>query len=178
MPYSYGGQSQSNWGDNTLNRNEFMRDLLLFDTNGQPRSTADARKKGMLALAFFKTTCSTCQFTFPYLQKLADAYEDSGKLTVWGVSQDDADTTDDFARRYGVTFPLLLDRDLYHSMTYGLTNVPTIYLADGKGLVLKKLVGWNRNEVNDISAQIAAFLEREPVAIVTEDDPAPAVKPG
>jgi peroxiredoxin len=178
MPAGFGGQSQQRWGDNTLNAQEYMRDVLLADTTGTPRSTAQARKAGMLVLAFFKTTCPTCQLTFPYLQKLADAYAEGGKLTVWGISQDDEATTRAFAEKYGVTFPLLLDRDLWHSMTYGITNVPTIYLADSGGLVLKKIIGWDRAAMNGISERIAAFLERDPVVIVEDSDPAPAVKPG
>lgn len=175
---SFGGQSQQRWGDNTLNTQESMRDLLLFDTRGEPRATAQARKGGMLVLAFFKTTCPTCQLTFPYLQKLADGYADSKKVTVWGVSQDDVETTAAFAEKYGITFPLLLDRELWHSMTYGITNVPTVYLADSAGLVHKKIVGWDRDAMNEVSARIAAFLEREPVTLVAANDPVVAAKPG
>lgn len=178
MPAGFGGQSQQRWGDNTLNASEYMRDLLLTDTAGTSRSTAQARKAGMLVLAFFKTGCPTCQLTLPYLQKLADAYGDSGKLTVWGVSQDDREATAAFAEKHGIGFPLLLDHDLWHSMTYGLTTVPTIYFADGAGRVQNKVVGWNRAALNEISEQIAAFLERDPVPVVDADDPVPAVKPG
>ena len=178
MPVSFGGQSQQRWGDNTIGAREYLRDVLLADTTGEPRATAQARKAGMLVLAFFKTTCPTCQLTFPYLQKLADAYKDSGKLTVWGISQDDTDMTQAFAEKYGVSFPLLLDRELWHSMTYGIVTVPTLYFTDGNGMVLKKLVGWDRSAVNEISEQVAAFLEREPVKIVEDSDPVPATKPG
>jgi peroxiredoxin len=181
MTTSFGGQSQSRWGDNTVNAHEPMRDLLLFDTTGTPRATADARKKGMLVLAFFKTTCPTCQMTFPYLQKLHDAYAaaaDGGKVSVWGISQDDGDATTAFAQKYGVTFPLLLDRDLWHSMSYGIVSVPTVYLADSDGTVLRKVAGWDRAAVNEIGERVAAFLEREPVPIVAADDPVVATRPG
>ncbi len=178
MPFAYGGQSQQRWGDNTVNAQETIRDLLLFDTKGEPRATAQARKGGMLVLAFFKTTCPTCQLTFPYLQKLSDAYAESKKLTVWGVSQDDEDATEAFAQKYGIQFPLLLDRELYHSMTYGIVTVPTLYLTGSDGLVQKKLIGWDREAMNGISERIAAFLEREPVLLVDANDPAPAYKPG
>ena len=178
MPVGFGGQSQQRWGDNTLNANEYMRDFLLMDTSGEPRQTAAARKKGPLVLAFFRTGCPTCQTTLPYLQKVADAYAESGKLTVWGVSQDDGPKTEAFAQQYGIKFPLLLDHDLYHSMVYGLTHVPTIVLADSSGRVQKKIVGWNRVAMNDLSQRVAGLLEVEPVAIVDEADTVVAAKPG
>lgn len=165
MPVSFGGQSQQRWGDNTLNAQEYMRDLLLADTEGTPCSTAQARKAGMLLLAFFNTTNATCQRVLPVLQKLHDAFADSGKLTVWAVSQNDADATRAFAEGYALRFPLLLDRDLWHSMLYGVTTVPTLYLTDSSGLVLHKIVGWRPNEMNAAGEQIAAFLEREPVRL-------------
>lgn len=175
----FGGQSQQRWGDNTTNVNEYLRDIFLTDLSGRPTGTADARRKGMFVLVFFKTTCPTCQLTLPYLQKLADAYKESGKFSVLGVSQDDEEKTRAFADASGIKFPLFLDRELYHSMVYGLTNVPTLYFADGSGMVQKKIVGWDRAAINEISERVAAFAGVEtPVKIVEDDDPAPAYKPG
>jgi peroxiredoxin len=178
MATAFGGQSQQRWGDNTANVNEYLRDIFATDLSGRATGTADARRKGMLLLAFFKTTCGTCQLTFPYLQKLADAYKESGKFSVLGVSQDDEEKTRAFLDQYGIKFTVLLDRDLYHSMVYGLTNVPTLFFADGSGLVLRKVIGWDRAAINDISERVAKFAEVEPVKIVADDDPVPAYKPG
>lgn len=171
MPAGFGGQSQQRWGDNTLNPNETMRDLLLTDTAGQPRATAQARKAGMLALVFFRTDCPQCRQTIALLQSLADAYADSGKLTVWGVSQDSAAATRAFAEQNGIRFPLLLDHDAWQSMNYGVTSVPTLYLVDGQGVVVQKVRGHSPATLDAVSAKVAAFLEREPVALTA---PAPA----
>jgi len=168
MPTAFGGQSQQRWGDNTINANEYLRDLMLTDLNGRPTGTADARRKGMLVLAFFKADSPASQKTAPYLQKLADAYKESGKLTVLGVAQDDGETARAFAGQNGLTFPILVDHDLYHSMVYGLTVVPTLFLADGSGLVLRKATGFRPDALNDISARVAAFAEVEPVVLVEE----------
>lgn len=176
MPSGYGGQSQQRWGDNTVNQNEFMRDIQMTDLSGKVCSTLDARRKGMLLLAFFDTTSPASRVTLPYLQKLADAYKESGKLTVWGVSENDEATTRAFADELGVKFPILLDRDRYHAMVYGLSGLPAIYLADGGGTVLRKLTGWSRAAMNEISAKVAVGAGVEPpVTIVEDSDTAPAV---
>jgi peroxiredoxin len=165
MPTAFGGQSQQRWGDNTINTNEYIRDLMLTDLNGRPTGTADARRKGMLVLAFFKADGPASQQTLPCLQRLADAYKESGKLTVIGVSQDDGETARAVADQQGLKFPILVDYDLYHSMIYGLTAVPAVFLADGSGRVLKKVVGFRPEALDDISARVAQFAEVEPVAV-------------
>lgn len=162
---SFGGQSQQRWGDNTVNANEYMRDVMLTDLSGRPTATADARRKGMLVLAFFKPSEPVSAAIIPLLQKLADAYKDSGKLTVYGISQDDEATTRAFADKEGLKFPLMLDYDNYHSMVYGIASVPTIFLADGSGMVLRKCVGNKPAILNEMSERVAKFAEVEPVTL-------------
>jgi Peroxiredoxin len=166
MAIRFGGQSQQRWGDNTLNTNEFMRDLLLMDIKGVSQSTAAARKKGMVVLAFFDPADPDCQKTLPVLQRLADAYKESGKLTVLAVSQGDPDATRAFAERYGITFPLMPDTDNYYTLTYGVSVVPTVFLADGAGMVTAKVRGHKPEALNGISAQVAKFAEVETVDIL------------
>lgn len=170
----FGGQSQQRWGDNTLNANEHMRDLMLTDLSGKPVQTADARRKGMLVLVFFKPSDPVSQTTLPYLQKLADSYKESGKLTVLGVSQEAEEATREFGKQFGITFPLMMDREGYHAMVYGLTALPTAYLADGSGVILRKAVGFKPKAINEMSARVAAFAEVEPVEIVADAGTTPA----
>jgi peroxiredoxin len=174
MPSAFGGQSQQRWGDNTLSQNEYLRDFLLADLTGKPTKTIDARKKGMLLVVFFRTTDPVSQQTLASLQKLADAYKESGKLTVLAVSQDSEDETRDFTTRFGITFPCLLDRDQYLSMTYGVTVIPTAYLAAGDGLIVRKMSGYRGGIVNEMSAKVALFAGVEQVTI---DENAPMPEP-
>jgi peroxiredoxin len=172
MPGPYGGQSQQRWGDNTINSNEYLRDIMLTDLSGRPTGTADARRKGMLILAFFDASSPASLSTLPYLQKLADAYKESGKLTVIGIAQNDRQSTKDCADKLGLKFPLLLDHDLYYSMVYGLAVVPTVFLADNTGLVIKKTTGHNIGVLNQMSAKIAEFAGVPPVDLTAPLVPA------
>ena len=156
MPSGFGGQSQQRWGDNTLNQNEYMRDVQMVDTTGRVCATGDVRRKGsMILLAFFRRESPETSPLLGALQRLSDAYRESGKLTVWGVSPDDAETTAAFATSCGVKFPVLLDRDGYHAMTYGLTTFPTVYLADAGGTVKRKTAGFRKSALGDISSIVA-----------------------
>ena len=78
-------------------------DFTLEGVDGKSHSLAAALKNGPVLLAFFKISCPVCQFTFPYIERLFEKYGNS-KVTVWGVSQDDAQDRSSFARNLTFRF--------------------------------------------------------------------------
>src|SRR5579872_3303859 len=79
----------------------------LVDGNAGPEvSLADLIAHGPAVLAFFKITCPICQLTLPFLERIHKASD--GALPIYGISQNDERGTRDFARQFGITFPLLL----------------------------------------------------------------------
>ena len=60
-------------------------------------------KKGPVLAAFFKVSCPTCQYTFPFLERLHQAQGDN-KITIVGISQNNQRDTAAFLKEYGVTF--------------------------------------------------------------------------
>src|SRR3954467_7822186 len=84
----------------------------LKDSDGKAYSLEGLLAKGPVVSAFFKVSCPVCQFTFPFIERLHQRYG-SERVTVLGISQDDARATKDFARQFGVTFPIALDEKGY-----------------------------------------------------------------
>src|ERR1700685_1315097 len=74
--------------------------------DGKEYSLQKVMQQGPVVAAFFKVSCPVCQFTFPFLERLFKRYGGDG-VTFLGVSQDDARDTKDFAKEFGVTFPML-----------------------------------------------------------------------
>jgi peroxiredoxin len=130
-------------------------EINLSSTSGKKFSFEQALKRGPVVAAFFKISCPVCQFTFPYLERIYKAYPGS-PVTIIGVSQDEANYTQEFAREYGITFPLLLDPvDRYPvSNAYELTNVPSIFLISG-GEVKLSIVGWDKRGMEKLNAEVA-----------------------
>src|SRR5258708_12273112 len=96
----------------------------LRSLDGKEYSLGKLLEKGPVVAAFFKISCPVCQFTFPYLQRLAERYA-GNSATVIGVSQDDVSGTKEFNREYGVTFATLLDGPRYPLSTpYRLRILP------------------------------------------------------
>jgi peroxiredoxin len=116
-----------------------------------------ALQRGPVLAAFFKVSCPTCQYTFPYLERLHQAYGDK-KITIVGISQNDGSDTAAFVREYGITFRTLLDDPNGYAVSnaYGLTNVPSLFLIGRDGKIEISSVGWVKQEVEDINRKLAA----------------------
>ncbi|MGQ9539553.1 MAG: peroxiredoxin family protein [Armatimonadota bacterium] len=154
-----------------------MADFVFKGEDGKTYSTAEARRNGLLMLIFYKVSCPVCQLNNPYMEKFR-AYENGG-FQIWGVAQDDAPKTVEYARTDGnVTFPQVLDEDLKATVAYDLVSVPTLYLLDLGERILWQTAGWNREELNKVSQMIAERLGVPAVKIVEDDDPAPLFRPG
>jgi len=130
-------------------------EINLSSTKGTKFSLDQALKRGPVVAAFFKISCPVCQLSLPYVERMYRAYPGS-RVTIVGVSQDERDETESFAREYGISFPLLLDpEDGYPaSNAYDLTNVPSIFLiADGE--VKLSIVGWDKRDMEKLNAEVA-----------------------
>ena len=122
--------------------------------DGKTYRLETALASGPVLLAFFKVSCPICQFTLPFLERIAKRFG-----CVWGVSQDDERSTRDFAKQFGVHFPLLLeDTDDYPtSEAYGLTHVPSIFLIGQTGEILLSSVGFAKQDLLDMTSKLGEF---------------------
>lgn len=135
-------------------------DFELPDLHGTPASIAKHFSTGPVLLAFFKVSCPTCQFTFPFLERMAAG----GRLAVLGISQDDAARTAGFLQRYGITFPVLLDspgENYTVSNAFRITHVPTMYLVEKEREIEWALDGFERKALDQLGARFQMNLFRE-----------------
>jgi len=150
----------------------------LKGLDGKDYSLPELLQKGPVVAAFFKISCPVCQFTFPFLERLYKKYGGDG-VTFLGISQDDARATKEFAREYGVTFPMILDEKGYPaSNAYGLTNVPTIFLIEPDGAVRVSCMGFDKNDLETIGSELAQRKNIPATALFKPGESVPAHKPG
>ena len=152
--------------------------FTLKSLDGKEYALGKLLKKGPVVVAFFKISCPVCQFTLPYLQRLAERYA-GDSATVLAVSQDDARGTKEFNREYGVTFPTLLDEPGYPvSNAYGLSTVPTIFLLDPDGKVKISCMGFDKGDLEKIAAELSQRRKIAAALLFRPDEVIPAQKPG
>ncbi len=116
-------------------------------------------------VVFFETDCPTCRLAVPYLNKLARA------ARVIGISQDDDAATNQFRKQLATTFPVQRDHGLELSRSFDLKFVPSLFLIDPAGRVLRAHFGFDKSLLNEIAAQMGCA----PVA--DQFDGAPQSKP-
>ena len=153
-------------------------DFSLAALDGKKHSLAALLQRGPVVLAFFKISCPVCQFTFPFLQRIAERFAGKGASVV-GVSQDDARDTKDFNREYGIKFETLIDSKGYPvSNAYGLTNVPTVMLIAPDGKVEVECMGFDKAALEKIAAALAQREKVSAAPLFRSDEVVPDYKPG
>lgn len=119
--------------------------------DGSKFSLKEALARGPVLAVFFKISCPVCQYALPYYERIYKAY--GGKsLTIVGVSQNDKGDSADFIKKFGITFPVLLDdtRSFPASNAFGLTTVPTAFWISEDGTIEISSVSWVRQEFEEI----------------------------
>jgi len=105
-----------------------------------------------LFVYFWASWCAPCEREAPLIQELWAEYEARGYLFVGVNVMDNAGDAEAFARRHGLTFPVVRGGEAY--LDYGVTGLPEAFFI-GRGLdVSRKYVGELRE------ADFRAMLER------------------
>jgi peroxiredoxin len=141
-----------------------------------PHSLGEALERGPLLIGIYKSSCEASKTTFPFMEKLHQAYP---ALTIWGVAQDSPNVTRSFTRRTGVTFPMLIDDSDYAvSRAYDIVATPSLFLIDRSGTVVWQRMGFQKASMSELSSVIADLLGVSSVDILTGSENVPVWVPG
>ena len=113
----------------------------------------------VLLLNFWATWCEPCRREMPMLAELQAQYGTRG-LQVLGVAVDDPQKAREFAREYGISYPILVGMGDVMEMNaaYGNTDgvLPYSVLVDRNGIVRWQYVG--EIPLDDITTLLQRFL--------------------
>ena len=116
-------------------------DFTLQNINNRTVRLSDFENK-IIILNFFATWCPPCRAEIPDFVELVNEH-DSKDLVIIGVSLDrgGVDTVKEFAEKYKINYPLLLDDGLV-SKEYGpIRSIPTTFIIDRKKNITEKIIG-------------------------------------
>lgn len=140
------------------------------DAEGMGHDLRELLQSGPLLIGIYKSSCASSKQMFPFLERLNERHRGDG-LTVLGVSQDSANITRSFARRYEITFPLVLEGDDYPvSRAFDIMATPTVFLIEPDGTVTYATMGFMKPALDALGDAVADALGKPHQALVTSDD--------
>jgi peroxiredoxin len=164
---------------NQLSEGAKAPDFQLQTPDGASFRLYDALAMGPVVLAFYKGTCPTCQFTFPFLEKIQAISGSGSSARIVGVSQDNPIDTRKFILENGLSFDVVIDEHPYTvSASYGLQYVPALFVVDGNGVIGTSDSGFRKSTLEEIGKVLAAGASRPWVPLFRSDDGLPASRPG
>jgi peroxiredoxin/outer membrane lipoprotein-sorting protein len=114
-------------------------DFELKTLDGERVRLRDLRGKPVL-LSFFASWCGPCRRELPSVVKLHEEFKDKG-LQVLGVNDEGRGTARHFAEKAGLTFTVLDDSSAKVNRLYRVRSIPTAFLIDRDGKVVRFLRG-------------------------------------
>jgi cytochrome c biogenesis protein CcmG/thiol:disulfide interchange protein DsbE len=124
-----------------------------------PLSLPRLDRPGRLALAslrgspvvvnFWASWCGPCAEEAPYLERFWQAHQASGLRMIGVDANDYAGDARSFARKYGLTYPIVHDA---HGSTlghWGVGGLPATYVIDRRGRVASRILGGLRTGGKD-----------------------------
>lgn len=108
-----------------------------------------------LVLNFFATWCVPCKAELPLLQRRYLEMRRKGLLVVGVDQEEDATEVSAFVRRFGVTFPVVVDKG-DGTLTYDIHAIPTSIFIDSSGIVRAIHVG--ELSASSLDADVAKIL--------------------
>lgn len=114
--------------------------LDATDLDGRRWTSADGRGR-ITWINLWATSCEPCRTEMPAMQRLTEAYGD--KLLILGLDRGESrESVADFADRYGITYPILLDPTLANSYRWSLDpGLPRHWFVDAGGVVVREIIG-------------------------------------
>jgi len=140
------------------------------DAEGQAHDLQQVLENGPVLLGVYKSSCASSKQMFPFLERLHERHRGDG-LTVLGVSQDSPNITRSFARRYGITFPILVEGDNYPiSRAFDIMATPTLFLIDPDGTVAYSTMGFMKPALDALGDAVADAVGASHAPLVTSSD--------
>jgi peroxiredoxin len=131
-------------------------DFKLASLAGDDVTLAEFRGK-VVIVDFWATWCPPCRRAMPHFQELSVTYKDDLAVVAVSVDQEPGKVVPPFVKANGLTFDITVDpRGVETAQAWGgVQSIPTTYLVDRQGKVVKMWVGLNPKEAYEAEIQKA-----------------------
>ena len=121
-------------------------DAGMSEVNGGAINLESFKGKVIL-LNFWATWCPPCIKEMPFLEATYEKYKAEGLVIVGVNYNENKETVLPFILGKGVTFPVVLDKDLRMTRIYQVLSLPATFIIDRKGIIRDKYRGEITKEI-------------------------------
>ena len=118
----------------------------LTDLAGKPVELGALRGK-VVILDFWATWCPPCREEIPHFISLYNAYRSKGFEMVGLSVGEEPDAVKQFVQKNGINYPVAIANDQVERAFGGIRGIPTTFVLDKKGRIVKKYVGFQDKKV-------------------------------
>ena len=131
--------------------------FALRDAEGKYRRIEDLRGERPLVLSFFATSCKPCKEELPHLQDLHEKYGDRLAVVLVTLDPTGHEAFAPFAKKHGVTFPVLHDAMGIVKIRFGISTLPRVYVTGADGVIADILTGYSEKRADEFVERIVAL---------------------
>lgn len=114
----------------------------LTDLEGESHSLDNLRGNKPVVVNFWASWCGPCRIEAPELVKLYKEYGEEIEIFAVNLTEGDSfEAAAAFAKEYGFTFPVLLDKEGTVSSLFQTRAVPTTYFINKEGIIRDIVIG-------------------------------------
>ncbi|MBY0598672.1 redoxin domain-containing protein [Bacillus bingmayongensis] len=119
-------------------------DFELSKLDGTKVKLSDLKGKKVI-LNFWATWCGPCQQEMPDMEAFYKKHKDDVEILAVNYTVSEGANGEEKVKKFvedkGITFPILLDKDINVTTTYKVITIPTSYFVDTKGVIQDKFIG-------------------------------------
>jgi len=119
-------------------------DFELTKLDGTNVKLSDLKGKKAI-LNFWATWCGPCQQEMPDMEAFYKEHKENVEILAINYTPSEKgggiEKVSNFAKEKGITFPILLDKNIDVTTAYKVITIPTSYFIDTKGVIQDKFIG-------------------------------------
>ena len=119
-------------------------DFTLTKLDGTNVKLSDLKGKKVI-LNFWATWCGPCQQEMPDMEAFYKEHKENVEILAINYTPSEKgggeEKVSNFAKEKGITFPILLDKNIDVTTAYKVITIPTSYFIDTKGVIQDKFIG-------------------------------------
>jgi cytochrome c biogenesis protein CcmG/thiol:disulfide interchange protein DsbE len=118
----------------------YAPDANLVDLSGNQVTLSSLHGK-VVILNFWYAACEPCRLEMPALERYYQAHKGKGFVVLGANIVDDAQTTKDFTKAIGVSYPVFRDPSQRAYDIYQVSKTPSSFIIDRDGVIRKVVAG-------------------------------------